>query len=230
MDMHENRRRAAAWLEQADAVLVGASNGLSIAEGYHIFADNDDFKKYFGVFRDKYGIDCLIRGVFADIPEHDRYMAAVHRYLIEDYAGSSVMKDLLQLLRGKDYFIVTSNADTHFQMNGFDAGRIFEIEGNFDGTDMHGAEWYAQQDRFRRFLEKNGSGNVLVLELGIGMRNTLIKKPFMDMATARPAWRYAVLNMPDEIYVPGALAERTVCLPGDIASTFEALLAERSAR
>ncbi len=230
MDMDENLSRAAAWLEEAGCVLVGASNGLSIAEGYHIFADNDDFKKYFGYFRDKYGIGCLIRGVFADIPEHERYMAAVRRYLIEEYAGSRVMKDLLQLLRGKEYFIVTSNADTHFQMNGFDAGRIFEIEGNFAGTDMYGAEWYAQQERFRRFLEKYGRGSTLVLELGIGMRNTLIKKPLMDMAAGRPSWRYAVLNMPGQIYVPAAIAERTVCLPGDMAATFEAMLAQRSVR
>lgn len=39
------------WIREADAVLISASNGLSIAEGYHIFADNDDFKNYFGYYR-----------------------------------------------------------------------------------------------------------------------------------------------------------------------------------
>ena len=30
-------------IKQADAVLIGASNGLSITEGLHIFADNKAF-------------------------------------------------------------------------------------------------------------------------------------------------------------------------------------------
>lgn len=44
--------QAAACLKHADAILITASNGLSIAEGYHIFSDNDDFKQYFGDFRE----------------------------------------------------------------------------------------------------------------------------------------------------------------------------------
>lgn len=105
--------QAAACLKNADAILITASNGLSIAEGYHIFADNDDFKQYFGDFREKYGIDCLIQGVFAPLSpdEHTRYMKTVHQYLIDDYHGSAVMKNLLKLVQDKDYFIVTSNGD-----------------------------------------------------------------------------------------------------------------------
>ena len=33
----DNARRV---IENADALLIGASNGLSISEGYNIFADN----------------------------------------------------------------------------------------------------------------------------------------------------------------------------------------------
>lgn len=78
----------------SDAILITASNGLSIAEGYHIFADNADFKKYFGDFRSRYGIPNLISGVFAELPEpeHERFMRQVHKYLIEDYHVSIVMK------------------------------------------------------------------------------------------------------------------------------------------
>lgn len=103
--METNIQKAGRWLREAEALLVTASNGLSIAEGYHIFADNEDFRRYFGRFRDTYGIDCLIRGVFAPLPpvEHEAYMVVVHRYLIEDYHGSDVMKDLLDIIGSKDY-------------------------------------------------------------------------------------------------------------------------------
>ena len=120
-DQMNSFSEAACWLSQADAILMTASNGLSIAEGYHIFADNEDYRKYFGRFRQKYGTDCLIRGVFTPMTEEDHkaYMQTVHQYMIDDYHGSRVMEDLLELVRPHPYFIVTSNGDTHFQMNGF---------------------------------------------------------------------------------------------------------------
>ena len=36
---------------EADAILIGASNGLSITEGLHLFADNATFERLFGDFK-----------------------------------------------------------------------------------------------------------------------------------------------------------------------------------
>lgn len=215
-------REAAKWINGADAVLVSASNGLSISEGYHIFADNQDFKQYFGKFRTRYGVDCLIRGVFTPMTGSDKqeYMQTVHQYLIDNYAGSQVMKDLLSILAGKEYFIVTSNADTHFQINGFDPERIFEVEGNFDGLQEQDAAWQAQRNRFRQFLQQHADGKLLVLELGIGARNQLIKAPLMQMVAENQNWRYITLNMPQEIYIPDSIAARSLAVPGNIAESF----------
>ena len=38
------------WISQADALLIGASNGLSIAEGYDIFANDERFRQLFADF------------------------------------------------------------------------------------------------------------------------------------------------------------------------------------
>ena len=35
-------------ISEADGVLIGASNGLSIAEGYHLFADDAWFRERMG--------------------------------------------------------------------------------------------------------------------------------------------------------------------------------------
>lgn len=48
--MEQDIIRAKKAIEDADALLIGASNGLSIAEGYNIFADNEMFRSQFGVF------------------------------------------------------------------------------------------------------------------------------------------------------------------------------------
>lgn len=209
-------------ISRADAILITASNGLSISEGYHIFADNEDFRKYFGYFRQKYGVNCLIRGVFTPMQgdDHEKYMETVHRYMIDDYHGSPVMQDLLSIVNGKDYFVLTSNADTHFQMNGFDAGRIFEIEGNFDGLEEGSEGWNVQRDAFSQFVQKYTDRNLLVLELGIGARNQLIKAPVMQMAGMYRNWSFVTLNMPQEINIPDQIRERSVALPGNIAESF----------
>lgn len=34
-------------IKEADAILIGASNGLSITEGLHLFADNAAFEELF---------------------------------------------------------------------------------------------------------------------------------------------------------------------------------------
>ena len=61
IDMTEIQRAAQA-IKDADALLIGASNGLSIAEGYHIFANNEMFRRQFGDFQQKYGIRNVIEG------------------------------------------------------------------------------------------------------------------------------------------------------------------------
>ena len=50
---------------EADAILIGASNGLSITEGLHLFADNAVFERLFGDFKRKYGLECILQGMMA---------------------------------------------------------------------------------------------------------------------------------------------------------------------
>lgn len=55
-------RPVAEKIQKADAILIGASNGLSITEGLHLFADNQAFEDLFGDFKDKYSLRCLRMG------------------------------------------------------------------------------------------------------------------------------------------------------------------------
>ena len=54
--------------KEADAILIGASNGLSITEGLHLFADNAAFERLFGDFKRKYGLGCILQGMMAGWP------------------------------------------------------------------------------------------------------------------------------------------------------------------
>jgi len=125
---------AAEAIMQADALLIGASNGLSIAEGYHIFADNEMFHRQFGDFRQKYGIRNVLEGSFFPYPsEEDRYefFRRLMLYWVTEYHPSQVMKDLVEIIGNKDYFVLTSNADTHLELSGLASDKVFELEGTF---------------------------------------------------------------------------------------------------
>ena len=115
-------RPVADQIKEADAILIGASNGLSITEGLHLFTDNAAFEYLFGDLKRKYGLRCILQGAGARWPSEEEKWAFWSR-LIHHYCGTyqptQVMKDLKAIVGGKDYFIVTSNGEGHFEMSGF---------------------------------------------------------------------------------------------------------------
>ena len=118
-------------IKEADGILIGASNGLSIAEGYNIFADDAWFQKNMGDFREKYGLRCVLHGFSVPMKVEEKW-AFVSR-LVKAKAmqdePSEIMKNIYALVKDKEYFVVTSNAEDHFVPAGFEADRVFEMEG-----------------------------------------------------------------------------------------------------
>ena len=223
--MTYNIDKAREAIANADALIIGASNGLSIAEGYNIFADNEMFRTQFGDFRDRYGIRSVLQGCFFDYPtaeERKRWNDRLIKYWITDYQPSVVMKNLRRIVGDKPYFIVTTNADTHLELSGFDANMVWELEGTFlKGIPDHIVT--DKQPAFNDFVARYADKNVVILELGIGSRNTLIKQPLMQLTAQFPHCTYITLNLPHEIYIPGEISSKSIALPGDIATTLEYL-------
>ena len=54
----------------------------------------------------------------------------VHHYF-GSYQETPVMKDLKTLVGDRDYFVVTTNGECHFEACGFDPAKIYEMEGNW---------------------------------------------------------------------------------------------------
>lgn len=221
-------KQAATLLNNSDAILITASNGLSISEGYNIFADDKNFRKYFNEFKVMYGISSLIQGAFAQIPaaDHQIFMQKIHQYLIDDYRPTQVFQTLKDIVADKDYFIVTSNADTHFQLNGFAPEKIFEVEGNFAGLEMNSAGWNAQQANFNHFVETYADKNVVQLELGIGANNQMIKEPMMRLVAQNPKWQFLTMNMADQIKILPEIESRSLAVTGDIGANIQAMITE----
>ena len=62
---------------------------------------------------------------------------------------------------------------------------------------------------FQAFLDRNSGRRITVLELGVGSRNKLIKKPMMDLVASLPDARYVTVNTGD-VYIPDGIADRSV--------------------
>lgn len=216
-------QRAKEWITTADALLIGASNGLSIAEGYHIFANNEMFRRQFGDYQRRFGIMNVIQGCFYDYPsEADRheFYDRLIKYWIDDYRPSAVMKNLRRLVGATPYFIITSNGDTHLELSGFDERHVFEIEGTFRDAFGHIED---KSGAFQAFLKQYSGGQFVILELGIGSRNTLIKRPLMNLTAQLPNARYITLNLERELFIPAEIADRSIGIGGDIGETLQLL-------
>lgn len=125
-------KRLQSELETADAVVVGAGAGLSTSAGF--VYDGERFKQYFSDFEEKYGFHDMYSGGFYPYDTLEEYWAYWSRYILinryED-APKPVYGRLLQLVRDKDYFILTTNVDHCFQKAGFDKGRLFYTQGDY---------------------------------------------------------------------------------------------------
>lgn len=217
---------AKALIDDADAILISASNGLSISEGYNIFADNDAFKRYFSRFTKLYGVHSIIQGAMGKLPEkaHNEFIEQLQKYLVEDYTPTEAFTNLKQLIGNHDYFVITSNADQHFQLNGFSADKIWEAEGNFFDNQQNSPDWKYQQANFQEFLKKYAASKVVQLELGIGKKNQLIKAPLMQIVGQLPNWTYITMNLPEELFVDQSIKKRSVEIGGDITANLGKLI------
>lgn len=119
-------------IQNADAILVGAGAGLSTAAG--LTYSGARFRKYFFDFAKKYGITDMYTGGFYPFPSAEIYWAWWSRHIYFNRyidAPSSVYPDLLELIKDKDYFVLTTNVDHQFQRSGFDKKRLFYTQGDY---------------------------------------------------------------------------------------------------
>ncbi len=119
-------------LETADAVVIGAGAGLSTSAGF--VYDGERFVQYFSDFKEKYGFRDMYSGGFYPYKSMEEHWAYWSRYIyVNRYmdAPKPVYSSLLELVKGKDYFVITTNVDHCFQKAGFDKKRLFYTQGDY---------------------------------------------------------------------------------------------------
>ncbi len=119
-------------LQTADTVVIGAGAGLSTSAGFVYTGER--FKKYFNDFADKYHFTDMYSGGFYSFRTLEEHWAYWSRYIyINRYmnAPKPVYEKLYNLVKDKDYFVLTTNVDHCFQKAGFDKRRLFYTQGDY---------------------------------------------------------------------------------------------------
>lgn len=119
-------------LDTADAVVIGAGAGLSASAGFVYTGER--FDRYFSDFAQKYGFRDMYSGGFYPYGTPEEYWAYWSRYImVNRYMDPPrpVYQNLLELVRGRDYFVLTTNVDHCFQKAGFDKKRLFYTQGDY---------------------------------------------------------------------------------------------------
>ena len=125
-------KKLAHKIKKCDAIVIGAGAGLSTSAG--LTYSGERFEKYFSDFIEKYDLKDMYSAGFYPFKTLEEYWAywSIHIYYnryIE--APKDTYKQLLELVKNKDYFVLTTNVDHQFQKSGFDSKRLFYTQGDY---------------------------------------------------------------------------------------------------
>lgn len=131
-DFDDRIKAAKTRLKDADAVVVGAGAGLSAAAGLDY--SGSEFRKEFADYIEKYGFPDLYSSSFHEFKTEEERWARWARHI--DYIrfrpdAMALYKELYDLVKTKNYFVITTNVDAQFRKAGFDRDRIFEVQGDY---------------------------------------------------------------------------------------------------
>ena len=145
-------------ISEADAVVIGAGSGLSTSAGF--VYSGERFKQYFSDFEGKYDFHDMYSGGFYSYDTLEEYWAYWSRYIyINRYmdAPKPVYDRLLELVKDKDYFVITTNVDHCFQKARFDKKRLFYTQGDyglFQCSEPCCQKTYDNEEIIRHMVEK----------------------------------------------------------------------------
>lgn len=118
-------------IKEADCVMVGGASGLSSAGGGDFYyEDTQSFRQYFGKFVKKYGFKGAFAGMLHPYKTREEYWAflATFLYTTQHAPVRKPYLDLDELLKGKDFFILTTNQDAQF-VKLYEEEKVSQIQG-----------------------------------------------------------------------------------------------------
>ena len=163
--------RAAKNIRNTDCVIIGAGAGASTAAGIQYggkrFTDN--FAEFIKKYGEYYMTDMYAAGFYPYPSEEAKWgywskHALMNRF---DPPALPLYTELYDIVKNKEYFVLTTNVDHQFYKAGFDAQRIFATQGDYGKIQCQKAchpKTYDAKDLFRK-MDKARRGCLIPSEL-----------------------------------------------------------------
>ena len=125
-------------LRNADAVIIGAGAGASTAAGIQYggkrFTEN--FSEFIKKYGSQYMTDMYAAGFYPFPTEEAKWGYWSKHALMNRFAPPplKLYTDLYEIVKDKDYFVITTNVDHQFWKAGFSNLRIFATQGDYGET------------------------------------------------------------------------------------------------
>ena len=149
--------KAAENIRNADCVIIGAGAGASTAAGIQYggkrFTDN--FAEFIKKYGEYYMTDMYAAGFYPYPSEEAKWgywskHALMNRF---DPPALPLYTELYDIVKNKEYFVLTTNVDHQFYKAGFDEKRIFATQGDYGKIQCQKAchpKTYDAKDLFRK--------------------------------------------------------------------------------
>lgn len=118
-------------IQNADYILIGAGAGLSTAAGLEY--SGESFEKNYKEFIEKYNFQDLYSATFYPFRTMEEKWAFWAKLIKLNRFNNplKLYQKLLELVKDKEHFVITTNADGQFEIAGFEKDKIFAVQGDY---------------------------------------------------------------------------------------------------
>lgn len=118
-------------INNAEYILIGAGAGLSTAAGLEY--GGESFQRDYKEFIKKYHFEDLYTASFYPFSSQEEKWAFWAKLIKLNRFREPLRlyQELLELVKDKNYFVITTNVDGQFETAGFDKERIFAVQGDY---------------------------------------------------------------------------------------------------
>ncbi len=132
-DNSNNLEKLTQAINNADAILIGAGAGLSVAAG--LSYSGVRFEENFKDFIEKYEFDDMYSATFYPYNSLEEYWGYMSKHIFmnryDESHSNGLYERLYNLVKDKNYFVLTTNVDHKFQKAGFEKNRLFYTQGDY---------------------------------------------------------------------------------------------------
>ena len=149
-------------IDEAEVVVIGAGAGLSSAAGFEY--GGDFFKEHFPEMHKLGYKDMYSAGFHHFDSSEEKWAYWAKQIFYTRYQGvKELYKDLLDVVKDKKYFVITTNVDHQFQLAGFDKNRLFYTQGDYGlfqcSTPCHN-KTYDNEDFIHKMLKETKDNKI----------------------------------------------------------------------